>query len=247
VNAPLDENGYQQWQPQPQPQLQPQPPQQSGLRYLWNHPVVIAGVMGMLLLLVTAISIVAIKAVGSDPAGKDTAGDGREPNGQQTTGLPAAGPTNANTGTPVNPPAQSSTGGSTPAVNTSGAVFLSGKLTLSYYDSGVDFDTAKKSSLGTGEKYDFEIDDTALTGVNRGQAGTGAAAGAPTPAGCSAASVKWAGSAHISVLADGAVVCVKTSDDRLAAFTVSKLTKSDDGQIRNLEIDYVVWKKTGDA
>lgn len=206
--------------------------------------MVIAGVMGLLLLMVTAISIIAIKAVGNDAGTGDNSANPRDEQTNQQ-----ANPVTTGTGggtPPASQPAGTPPANSAPAVNSTTTVYLSGKLTLNYYDSGVDFDTAKKSSLGTNEKYDFDVEKTELTAVNRAQAGVGAAAGAPTPAGCTAASVKWGGSAHISVLAVGATICVKTSDDRLGAITVAKLDKSDDGQMRSLEVDYVVWKKQGD-
>jgi hypothetical protein len=215
---------------------------QGSLRYLWNHPVVIAGVMGMLLLLVTAISIIAIKAVGaSDDSDRDTGEPGRVDPTVASTGLPAA------TGTGAAAPQQTNqtTAGTAPAVNTTGAVFLSGKLDIRYYDSGVDLDTAKKDSLGSSEKFDLDPTETSLNAVNRAQVGIGATAA--SPAGCTAAPVKWGATAHISVLADGATICVKTSDDRLAAITVTKLEKDSDGQMSGVEVEYVVWKKQGDA
>lgn len=238
MNAPVDENGYPPWQPQPQPQ-------HSGLRYLWNHPVVIAGVMGMLLLLVTAISIIAIKAVGDDGPGGNTANPGdtrNDPDRADNT----AGPVPTSGLQASTPPAQSPSTGGAPPVNSTNAVFLSGKMNVAYYDAGFDFDTAKESSLGDGEKYDLDPTETALTAVNRAQVGVGAAAGAPSAAGCQAAAVRWSTSAHVSVLTQGAVVCVKTSDDRLGAFTVTKLDKNDSGQIQFVEAEYVVWKKQGD-
>jgi hypothetical protein len=240
VSAPVDESGYQQWQPQPH--IQPQP---SGFRYLWNHPVVIAGVMGLLLLMVTAISIIAIKAVGSADDTRDTGEPNRVDPTQQATGQQAAP---AGTGTPPanTQPAGTTPAGTAPAVNTTGAVFLSGKLDIRYYDSGVDFDTAKKDSLAGTEKFDLDPTETALNAVNRAQVGIGVA-GAPSPAACTAAAVRWGSSAHVSVLADGATICVKTSDDRLAAFTVAKLEKDSDGQLSGVEVEYVVWKKQGDA
>jgi hypothetical protein len=215
------------------------------LRYLWNHPVVIAGVMGMLLLLVTAISIIAIKAVGDGSADRDrdTGQPGRVEPTTQSTGqqaLPAA------TGAAPNQPTGTQPGGTAPAVNTTGAVFLSGKLDIAYYDSGVDLDTAKENGLADGEKYDLDPTETALNTVNRAQVGVGAAAGAPSPAACQAAGVRWSASAHVSVLGDGAVICVKTSDDRLGALTVTKLDKTDGGQLEVVKAEYVIWKKPGD-
>ncbi|GIJ74206.1 hypothetical protein [Virgisporangium ochraceum] len=249
MNAPTDEHGYQQWQPPvPGPVLDPAQPQPSGFRYLWNHPVVIAGVMGLLLLMVTAISIIAIKAVGNDSGPGDNTADPRdEQTNQQANQVPPA--TGGATGgtPPASQPAGTPSANSAPAVNSTNAVYLNGKLKMQYYDSGIDLDTAKTSGLGTNEKYDFDVTETGLTAVNRAQAGTGAAAGAPTPAGCTAASVKWGTTAHISVLLPGATICVKTSDDRLGALTVANLDKSDDGQMRTLEVDYVIWKKQGDA
>jgi hypothetical protein len=236
VNAPTDEN-IQPWQPAPPVGREP-----GALRYLWNHPVVIAGVMGMLLLLVTAVSIIAIKAVDGAGSGDDTAGPR---NGQ--TNQPAA-PAGSGTGAPATgQQAGTPAANPGPGVTSTNVVFLSGKLAINYYDSDIDLDTAKKGGLAEGEKADFEVTDTALVAANGAQAGIGAAAGAPTPAGCTAAAVKWGNSAHISVLAVGATICAKTSDDRLGALTVTKLEKSDEGKMRLLEVDYVVWKKQGDV
>jgi hypothetical protein len=238
VNAPIDENiGYQQWQP-------PAQPQPSGFRYLWNHPVVIAGVMGLLLLMVTTISIIAIKAVGSADDDRDTGQPDRVNPTQQAT-TQQANPAATGTGAPaVNQPTGTQPAGTAPAVNTTGAVFLSGKLDIRAYDPGVDLDTAKKDSLANTEKFDLDPTETALNAVNRAQVGVGATAA--SPAGCTATSVKWGASAHVSVLADGAIICAKTSDDRLGAITVTKLDKDSDGQLSSVEVEYVVWKKQGD-
>jgi hypothetical protein len=236
VNTPIEDNGYQ-WQPPPG--------QQSGaLRYLWNHPVVIAGVMGMLLLLVTAVSIVAIKAVGSEGSAAGTPDDGGR---QEQTGQPA-GPAATPTGTgspPANQPVGTQAGtqpvaGSVP--QTTGAVFLNGKMSIYSYDNGVDFDGATKSS--NSQNYDIEVDDTSFAAANRAKLGIGATAASPEA--CANAAVKWGDSAHLSVLANGAVICVRTSDNRLGVFTVGKLEKSSDGQLSQLDIDYVVWKKPDD-
>lgn len=241
MNTPLDESNHP-WQP-----VAPAGPQPGALRYLWNHPIVIAGVMGLLLLLVTAVSIIAIKAVGNDAAaGGPGTGNGPQDTGNQQPGPVASGTTGAGSPPAGQPTGTPAAGGTAPAVNSTNVVYLSGKLTLPYYNAGVDLDTAKTSGLAEGEKYDFDVTETGLTGVNRGQAGVGAAAGAPTPAGCTAAPVTWGTSAHISVLTVGATICVRTGEDRLGALTVTKLDRSDDGQLQILEVDYVVWKKQGD-
>lgn len=205
------------------------------MRYLWNHPVVIAGVMGMLLLLVTAVSIIAIKAVGDTPAGNGKgSGNQGQPGGTDPTGgTNVVNPGGAAGTTPQSSPAQ---GGP--------AVFLSGKLTLAYYDGGIDLDTAKKN-VGEDGKADIDVTETALTTLNGAQLAVGAAGAAPAQA-CAAASLAWGKEAHLSVLNEGAVICAKTNEGRLGALSVTTLSKSSAGQLQSVETQYVIWKKTGD-
>jgi hypothetical protein len=89
-------------------------------------------------------------------------------------------------------------------------VFLSGKLTFYSYDGNVDLDTAEKTPDDTAQA-DIDVTETGLIPVNRTRLAVGGSGAAPAVA-CSARSLAWENEAHISVLGDGAVICVKAGD-----------------------------------
>jgi hypothetical protein len=108
-------------------------PRAGGFLTFWTNPVVIAGVMGTILLLVTALAIVAIRGVGA----RSGAGTGADPDEAR----PAAVDTSAAAGPGATTP------GSTPsragAASSKAPTFLNGRMQLYEHQGDVDFDAAK--------------------------------------------------------------------------------------------------------
>jgi hypothetical protein len=208
---------------------------------------VIAGVMGVILLLVTGLAIVAIRgAGGTSSAQSRTPGTGpagtADPTGPGTTRAASPGPV-----TPA--PSGTAPPGAAPA-----GTFLSGRIELYGGRDALDLDTAATGYVTSGDKSvmsgdakaDLLLTPTALGTENRAAVRMWPGPGEPTAAGCASPGADWRPSAHVSVLAKNGVVCVRTSDGRLGAITLTEITKSAGGQLTGISFDYAVWKKPGD-
>jgi len=217
------------------------PPRRTGFAAFWNHPGVIAGIMGSLVLLITALAVVAITALRAKAPAANAGGG-------------AATATGRPTGTDKTTPAadNSSPAGKATTSAPESSTFLNGSIGLYYYSGnpqGVDFDSAKSGQVrydfAPEEKVDVEINATSLDAKNHAGVHKWTGSGQPDQAGC-ATGAQWAPSMHVSTLAPDVVICFQTSDGRIGALTLTDVKKNDAGQLTNLGFDYVVWKKQGD-
>jgi hypothetical protein len=237
----------------PQAPVAPPPaPKRSGLAGFWNHPVVIASIMGTLVLLVTALTVITVVALKKDPADDHNTSTGNQANqpGTGTSPTPRRTSTDDGSGPGSGSGQNEATPSTDPSAAGSGDVFLNGRLELNLYggESGdaVDLDTAKKNySFNDGVKYDLVIGSTALNMKNKAKVHKLAGTAAPTQSACTDGA-QWADSAHISTLAVDAVLCVQSSDGRVGALTITAVDKGDDGRLDSIGFDYVIWKKSGD-
>lgn len=227
------------------------PPRRSGFSAFWNHPGVIAGIMGTLVLLVTALSIVAITALRSNSTSSTGGGNpgvtnaaGGPSQAQQSRPTPGA-TTKAPDAATNSPAAKATTAG--PDATT----FLSGQMNLTYHSYGADaadFDSAAFGgtyAFKEGQKPDVAINSTSLDAKNRAGLHKWTGAGEPDQAGC-ANGAQWAPSMHVSTLAPDTVICFQTSEGRVGAVTLTDVKKDGAGQLDSVEFTYVVWKKQGD-
>ncbi|GGM60001.1 hypothetical protein ACFFX1_04635 [Dactylosporangium sucinum] len=109
-----------------------------------------------------------------------------------------------------------------------------------------------------GETFDFDSGTATVTGADVTAAAVGLNAGTgamlavwtapepPTLAGCSGTTVQWSNQVLLAAMVPGARVCVQTTDGRYGWFTPRGGGVIVNGALYTTNLDFTVYKKTGD-
>jgi hypothetical protein len=241
------------------------PELRSGFQGFWTHPATVVGAVGIMLLMVTALAMLALRR-DSSAAGQTVAGEGGSapsasatPNSSgpllpMTPAVPGSGngqaAGNSTGGNGKAPDGDGTTDGSTPTKALKpGAVFAKGTvaLTTSSSQNAVDLDVAQAGGL-VGTETDTKPEAVLTKKLIRAKGAASLAvwqgSSAPSRTQCLAIS---AGDRTDTVLAEqvstGASLCLQTSEGRPGVLTFTSVeTKGGSGKLESIRFTYTIWE-----
>jgi hypothetical protein len=118
-------------------------------------------------------------------------------------------------------------------------------------DGSFDLDSGAKgtaATFGDGERPDVDALSSGLWASNGAMFAIWTLPGTPTAAACKALSNNlWTSLVKLQPELKGPTVCVRTSEERIAAFKVRPVdTATGEGSPTTVYLDFTVWKKPGD-
>ncbi|GAA4905374.1 hypothetical protein LX16_3524 [Stackebrandtia albiflava] len=222
-----------------------EPPPASGNRFkdLWLHPAIVTGVLGTLVILIVAVTVLAVRSFQAPATVADTGDDTTTEStqeGDDTTGetedSDATGSGNGSSESPADDaPAQED------------PVFISGVLE-GYPDSAFDFDGGDDyiSYDDDEQTFDALLTTDGLEGMNQVQFGEWVEPSAPTTVSQCEGVSTTSGTVHLSRLEQYRIFCFTTAEGRTGYFSVDTVELEDNGTLNDLAVSYTVWKGDDD-
>lgn len=222
------------------------PPSQSRMRNVWLNPAVIVGVLGTIVILMVAVTILALRSP-APPSDSAKEADGGDTQSQGADDSDEEGGTGTGSGNGSDQPSEEEE--SAPEGD---EVFFSGQLEI--YAGGeysVDFDTGDSESTGYEDDpkvFDMTIDENGIGPLNKNTFGEWGDESAPTTAAeCDGlADDLKSDSIHLSRLKQFATFCFTTAEDRAGYFTVDDVQLASNGSLDTLDFTFTVWKNEDD-
>lgn len=226
----------------------PPPEPENKMRNVWLHPAVIVGVLGTIVILMVAVTLLALRSP-TQTADAAESGTGDDTQTQDSTGSEEDDGTGSGSGSGSDQP--SDEGKSTP---TGDEVFFSGQMEVwmsAYAENSIDFDTGSQAANGDEEDpkaSDAMVHDNGIDHMNKNTFGEWGDGDAPTTAAeCDGlADDLKSDSIHVSRLEQGAVFCFTTAEKRSGYFTVDAVELAENGSLDTLDFTFTVWKGKDD-
>lgn len=221
------------------------PPEADGkLKTVWTHPAVIVGTVGIIVLLIVAVTILALRP-GTSPAGEDGTENDKADAGESTS---EEDRDEAGTGDNGAEESEAPEGDET---------YFTGKLSICASCDGtnpIDFDTGKSDPGGYGaytddpKPFDADVTENGLKMLTKEKFGEWEHTEAPTGAAdCEGvADGKRSEDVHLSRLKQLSTFCFTTAEGRSGYFVVNKVELAETGSLDDLDIQFTVWKGEDD-